>query len=83
MTSIYPLLFGVDLLAKPPIFEILFLDSDGDEYCVASVVFDRPVATTDQAYRAAQRQLASLSREDLRNLECTAAHIERRRSGGR
>jgi hypothetical protein len=80
MSSLTPLIFGVDLQATPPVFEILFLDADGDEYCVASVEFDRPVTTIDDAHRLAQRQLAKLSREDLRDLECTAAHLEQRKA---
>ena len=80
MHSLTPLVFGVDIDATPPIFEILFLDSEGDEYCVASVVFERPVKTIDEAHKQAQRQMASLSREDLRDLECTAAHLEQRKA---
>lgn len=80
MSSLTPLVFGVDLDATPPMFEILFLDTEGDAYCVASVVFDRPVKSIAQAQQVAQRQLASLSREDLRDLECTAAHLEDRKA---
>jgi hypothetical protein len=80
MNSLTPLVFGVDLDATPPIFEILFLDTEGDEYCVASIAFERPVKTIDEAHRQAQRQMSRLSREDLRDLECTAAHLEQRKA---
>ena len=78
MSTITPILFGVDLEATPPSFEILFLMDEENEYCVATVPFSRPVKNVDDANRLAQRQLSNLSREDLHDLECSAAHIEGR-----
>jgi hypothetical protein len=44
---------------------------------VAWVPFDRPVKDTGDAHAQAQKQIARMSQEDLRNLECTAALLER------
>jgi hypothetical protein len=55
----------------------VFLAEHESNNCVAWVPFDRPVKSADDAHRQAQRQLARMSQEDLRNLECTAALLER------
>jgi hypothetical protein len=77
MTKLEPILFGLDLEADPPAFEILFLADDERNNCVAWVPFDRPVKDAGDASRQAQQQIARMSQEDLRNLECTAALLER------
>jgi hypothetical protein len=77
MHKLEPILFGIDLESNPPAFEILFLAEQESNNCVAWVPFDRPVRNADDAHRQAQRQLARMSQEDLRNLECTAALLER------
>jgi hypothetical protein len=77
MTMLEPILFGLDLDADPPAFEILFLADDERNNCVAWVPFDQPVKNAAEASRQAQKQIARMSQEDLRNLECTAALLER------
>lgn len=77
MQKLEPILFGLDLETDPPSFEILFLAEDEKNNCVAWVPFDRPVKNSEDAHRQAQRQIARMSQEDLRNLECTAALLER------
>ena len=77
MAQLEPILFGLDLESDPPAFEILFLADDERNNCVAWVPFDAPVKSGDEAHRQAQRQMARMSQEDLRNLECTAALLER------
>jgi hypothetical protein len=72
-----PILFGLDLDATPPAFEILFLADDERNNCVAWVPFDRPVTNANEAHAQAQRQIERMSQEDLRSLECTAALLER------
>lgn len=77
MPHLEPILFGIDLDSSPPAFEILFLAEHERDNCVAWVPFERPVKNADEAHRQAQRQIERMSREDLRNLECTAARLER------
>ena len=77
MNKLEPILFGLDLDNDPPAFEILFLAEDERKSCVAWVPFDRPVKNPDEAHQQAQKQLARMSQEDLRDLECTAALLER------
>jgi hypothetical protein len=77
MQKLEPILFGLDLDSSPPAFEILFLAEDDRNNCVAWVPFDRPVKSADDAHQQAQKQLARMSPEDLRSLECTAALLER------
>ena len=77
MERLEPILFGLDLDSDPPSFEILFLANDDRNNCVSWVPFDRPVQSTADAHRQAQQQIARMSQEDLRDLECTAALLER------
>jgi hypothetical protein len=77
MTNLEPILFGIDLDSDPPSFEILFLADDERNNCVAWVAFDRPVKEASEAHRQAQRQIERMSQEDLRNLECSSALLER------
>ena len=77
MTKLEPILFGLDLESDPPAFEILFLADDERNNCVAWVPFDRQVRDPSDAHRQAQKQIERMSQEDLRNLECTAALLER------
>ena len=77
MTNLDPILFGIDLDSDPPAFEILFLADDERNNCVAWVPFDQPVKSAADAHQQAQRQIARMSQEDLRSLECTAALLER------
>jgi hypothetical protein len=72
-----PILFGLDLETDPPSFEILFLGETERDHCVAWIPFDRPVKDAEDAHAQAQRQIARMSQEDLRSLECTAAQLER------
>ena len=71
-----PILFGLDLDRDPPAFEILFLADDERNNCVALVAFDQPIKDASEAHAQAQRQIARMSQEDLRNLECSAALLE-------
>lgn len=77
MHKLEPILFGIDLEAETPAFEILFIAENERDNCVAWVPFDKPVKSPDEAHRQAQRQISRMSQEDLRNLECTAALLER------
>ena len=77
MTRLEPILFGLDLDSDPPSFEILFLADDERNNCVAWVPFDRPVKDSADAQRQAQTQIERMSQEDLRNLECSSAQLER------
>ena len=77
MAKLDPILFGLDLESKPPAFEILFLADDERNNCVAWVTFDRPVKNAEDAHTQAQRQIERMSQEELRELECTAALLER------
>jgi hypothetical protein len=77
MHRLEPILFGIDLDTDPPSFEILFIAENEQNNCVAWVPFDKPVKSPDEAHRQAQRQIGRMSQEDLRNLECTAALLER------
>jgi len=78
MSTITPSLFGVALAATPPSVALRSLMVEAHEYGVATVPCSRPVKSVDDANRLAPRQLSNLSREDLRDLECAAAHIEGR-----
>jgi hypothetical protein len=77
MEKLDPILFGIDLESDPPAFEILFLADDERNNCVAWVPFDGPIEDAADAHGQAQRQMAKMSQEDLRDLECTAALLER------
>ena len=77
MSKLEPILFGLDLDSDPPSFEILFLADDERNNCVAWVPFDRAVRDASSAHSQAQQQIARMSQEDLRSLECTAALLER------
>ena len=77
MHKLEPILFGIDLETDPPSFEILFIAENERDNCVAWVPFDKPVKNPDEAHRQAQRQISRMSQEDLRNLECSAALLER------
>jgi hypothetical protein len=71
-----PILFGIELRTDPPFFEVLFIADKDPDHCVARVTFDRPVKDEQDAFLQARRQLAEMSENELRDLECTAAPID-------